>query len=461
MSKLRIQETKAYTSISEEFDHAPINDRRLVRRLCYTAEQLAKQPEKSIAAACGSWVDAKGAYEFFNNAKVSCAKMLQNHRECTIERMKTCETVLIVQDTTALDFNTRRKTTGLGPVNDSIRSLGLFIHSSLAVTTTGVPLGLLSLDIWARDIAEHGKRDQRKEKIISEKESNKWLEAMDKSLLNVPDDIRAVTVCDRESDIFDFATKAVAENRHLLFRVAQNRGVQSEYKTLFEHVNQAPIQGHCTVDVPRKSGNNQPPRQALLTIRACRVTIKPPLKRAGEHLSPITLYAVDAREDNAPVGIEPLHWLLLTTVPVETLQDAVEKIGWYRHRWKIERFHFILKSGCKVEDLQLGTTDRLKKAITLYAVVAWRLAWITYQTRETPDIPCCVVFSQNEWQALWRHANPGKKPPVQPPPLKDAVLWLAKLGGFLGRKSDGNPGVKVLWSGLHNLNVGMRFLAES
>jgi len=111
--------------------------------------------------------------------------------------------------------------------------------------------------------------------------------------------------------------------------------------------------------------------------------------------------------------------------------------------------------------LQLGTADRLKKAITLYAVVAWRLAWITYQARETPGIPCCVVFSQNEWQALWRLANPGKKPPAQLPPLKDAVLWLAKLGGFLGRKSDGNPGVKVLWSGLHNLNVGMRFLAES
>jgi len=205
------------------------------------------------------------------------------------------------QDTTELNFNTRRKTTGLGPVNDSISSLGLFIHSALAVTTTGLPLGLMGLDIWARDIAGHGKRDRRKEKTVSEKESNKWLEAMDKSLLNVPNDIRAVTVCDRESDIFDFAAKAVAENRHLLFRVAQNRGVQSEYKTLFEHVNQAPIQGHCTVDAPRKPGNNQPPRQALLTIRTCRVTIKPPLKRVGEHLSPITLYAADAREENAPV----------------------------------------------------------------------------------------------------------------------------------------------------------------
>ena len=387
-------ETDANTSISDEFVHADINDRRLVKRLCFTAERLAEQPEKSIAAACGSWVDAKGAYELFQNEKVTCTAMFQSHRECTIERMKACEIVLIVQDTTELDFNTRRKTIGLGPVNDSLRSLGLFAHSSLAVTTAGVPLGLLSMDIWARDISEHGKRDQRKEKPTSEKESNKWLKAMDESLVNVPDNILAVTVCDRESDVFDFAAKAVAENRHLLFRVGQNRGVESEYKTLFQHVVQTPVQGECLVEVPRKSGNNQPPRQALLKIRFCRVTVKPPLKRAGEQLSPIALYAIDAREENAPAGVEPLHWLLLTTLAVETLQDAVEKLGWYRHRWKIERFHFILKSGCKVEDLQLGATSRLKKAITLYAVIAWRLAWITYQARETPDIPCsCDLLS--------------------------------------------------------------------
>jgi len=458
MPRLRTQETGADMPISDEFASADINDRRLVKRLCHTAEQLAEQPEKSISAACGSWSDVKAAYALFDNARVNCENMLGSHRERTIERMKAHDIVLVVQDTTSLDFNTHRKTDGLGPVNDSVNSRGLLAHTALAVATTGVPLGVLSMDIWSRDLAEHGKRGQRKEKATCDKESNKWPNAMDKSLKGMPDDIMAVTVCDRESDVFDFAAKAVAESRHLLFRVAQNRGVESEYKMLFDHVNQASTQGHCAVEVPRKSGNNQPPRQARLTIRACPVTIKPPLKRAGEHLPSITLYAVDAREEDAPAGIEPLHWLLLTTLPVETLQDAVEKIGWYRQRWKIERFHYILKSGCRIEDMQLGTIERLKKAIILYAVVAWRLAWITYQARETPEMPCSVIFSQEEWRALWRREHPGKRPPAQPPSLRDAVLWLAKLGGFLGRKSDGNPGVKVLWSGLHNLNVGMQFL---
>jgi len=459
MPKIRVPETDSDLPISDEFAYATINDRRLVKRLCHTAEMLAQQPEKSISMACGPWHDVKAAYEMFDNNKVTCENMLFGHHERTVERMKAYETVLIVQDTTTVNYDTQAE--GLGPVSDSVDSLGLLAHTALAVATNGVPLGVLSLNIWARDLAEHGKHDQRKEKATYEKESNKWLDTMDSSHAGVPAEIRTVTVCDRESDIFDFANKAVNEKRHLLFRVAQNRRVDSEHKKLFEQVTCTPVLGHCVIEVPRKAGSNQPPRQARLSIRTCLARINSPLKRAGEHLPPIALYAVDAREENAPGGTEPLHWLLLTTLPVKSLQDAVEKIGWYRQRWKIERFHFILKSGCKIEKLRLETSERLEKAITLYAVIAWRLAWITYQARVTPDMPCCAVFSQEEWRALWRLANPGKKPSDRPPSLKDAVLWLAKLGGFLGRKSDGNPGVKVLWCGLHHLNIGMRFLENS
>lgn len=461
MPKVRIPETEADMPITDEFAGAMINDRRLVRRLCHTAEKLAEQPEKPISSACGPWHDVKAAYGLFDNDKVDCEGMLFGHRQRTIERMKAYQTVLIVQDTTSLDYSTHQKTEGLGPFNDYAKSLGLLAHTALAVTANGVPLGVLAMDIWARDLAEHGKRDQRKQKATSEKESNKWLSAMDKSLAGVPDGILTVTVCDRESDVFDFAAKALGEKRHLLFRVAQNRRTDSEQKKLFEQVIATPVLGHCLVEVPRKPGSNQPPRQARLSVRACRVRIISPLKRTSEHLPPITLYAVEAREENAPNGVEALHWLLLTTLPVISLQEAVEKIGWYRQRWKIERLHYILKSGCKIEDLRLETSERLERAITLYTVIAWRIAWMTYQARETPDLPCSVAFSQIEWQALWRQVHPGKCPPAQPPSLKDAVLWLAKLGGFLGRKSDGSPGVKVLWSGLHNLNIGMRFLENS
>ncbi|MGE5527680.1 MAG: IS4 family transposase [Patescibacteria group bacterium] len=217
--------------------------------------------------------------------------------------------------------------------------------------------------------------------------------------------------------------------------------------------------GLCQTEVPRRS--NQPPRQARLAIRAGRVRIISPLKRTSEHLPPITLYAVEAREENVPKGVQALHWLLLTTLPTESFRNAVEKIGWYQQRWKIERLHYILKSGCKIEDLRLETSDRLKRAITLYTVIAWRIAWTTYQARENPSLPCSVAFSKMEWQALWWQVHPRKSLPDKPPALKDAVRWLAMLGGFLGRKGDGDPGVKVLWNGLHDLNIGMRFLENT
>lgn len=461
MPKIRIPEAEVEMPITNEFANAEINDRRLVKRLCHTAEMLAERPEKPISSACGPWHDVKAAYQFFDNDKVTCEGILAGHRQHTIERMKAYKIVLDVQDTTPLDHNTHRKTEGLGPFNTSAESLGLLVHTSLAVAANGVPLGILAMLIWARDPAEHGKRDQRKQKATNDKESSKWSIAMDKSLAGVPEDILIVTVCDREGDIYDFVAKASAEERHLLFRVAQNRRTDSEHKKLFEQVIATPVLGHCQIEVPRKPGNNQPPRQAHLAIRSCRVKIISPLKRASEHLPPVTLYAVEAREENPPKGVEALHWLLLTTLPVFSLQDAMEKIGWYRQRWKIERFHYILKSGCKIEDLRLETKERLERATALYAVIAWRIAWMTYLARENPNLPCTVAFSQMEWQALWRQAHPGKRPPSKPPSLKDAVLWLAKLGGFLGRKSDGNPGVKVLWSGMHNLNIGIRFLDNS
>lgn len=461
MPKVYIPNIEETIPITDEFVNAEINDRRLVKRLCHTAEKLAEHPEQPISSACGPWHDVKAAYGFFDNDKVNCEGILAGHRQCTIERMKAYKIVLDIQDTTSLDYNTHRTTEGLGPTNGSAESLGLKVHTALAVTTDGVPLGVLAMSIWARDPAEHGKRDQRKQKATDDKESNRWLVMMDKSLAGIPEGILIVTVTDREGDIFDFAAKAVAEAKHLLFRVAQNRRTDSEQAKLFTQVATTPVLGRCQIDVPRKPASKQPSRQAHLSIRACRVRIFPPLKRTSERLQPITLYAVEAKEENPPKGVEALHWLLLTTLPVLSLQDAMEKIGWYRNRWKIERFHYILKSGCRIEDLRLETKERLERAITLYAVIAWRIAWMTYQARENPALPCSVAFSKMEWQALWRQVYPRKRLPGKPPPLKDAVRWLAMLGGFLGRKSDGDPGVKVLWNGMRDLNIGIRFLENS
>jgi hypothetical protein len=315
-----------------------------------------------------------------------------------------------------------------------------------------VPLGILSQESWSRDAATLGKRHQRKELSIAEKESSKWLEGMDNALAGLPDGIIAVTVCDREADIYDLFLKACQEKRHLLIRAVQDRRVGPAKEKLFTQVEKAPYLGECLVKVPRASETNEPPREARLAIRVCPVSIQAPLRRANESLPAVRLQAILAREVPAPEGVKPIEWLLLTTLQVENLQEAVEKIGWYRHRWKIERYHYVLKSGCKVEELQLETRERLQNAIAIYAVVAWKLTWLTYQARETPEAPCSLVLEPHEWQILYCAVIKAEKPPKKPPTLKETVILLARLGGFLARKHDGDPGVKVLWRGLQRLN---------
>ena len=442
-------------SIADEFANVSIKDQRLVDRLAKTARLFEQEPEKSIPNTCGSWAKTKAVYRLLDNDKIDCEVILAGHRQQTLERIKEHEVILCVQDTTSLDFSTHQKTEGLGPHSTSAGSLGLLIHTTLAVTTTGVPLGILSKSIWARPAATRGKRHRRKELPLAEKESRKWLEAMEKSQVGLPACVTAVTVGDREADVYDLFLKASSEGKHLLIRATQDRRVDGEQTRLSTQVEKAPLLGQCIVKVPRASEINQPPREARLALKVCPVTILPPFRRTSERLPDVKLYAIQARELSAPDGVKPIEWLLLTTLKVETLQEAVEKIDWYRHRWKIERYHFVLKSGCKVEDLQLETDERLKNAIAIYAVVAWRLTWITYQAREIPDAPCSVILPEAEWQTLFCLVNRTSKPPRRPPALKEAVIMIARLGGFLARKHDGDPGVKVLWRGMQKLNEVM------
>ena len=174
-------------------------------------------------------------------------------------------------------------------------------------------------------------------------------------------------------------------------------------------------------------------------------------RNSDKSLNNLPLYCILAEEINPPEEATAISWLLLTTIPVVTLGDAVEKIRWYTQRWKIERYHYVLKSGCKVEELQLETRNRLENALAVYSIIAWRLLWITYQSRETPTVNCELVLEKHEWQSLYCMINKTPIPPENPPMLKDAVLMLARLGGFLGRKNDHEPGVKVIWRGIQRL----------
>lgn len=443
------------TSIKDEFQKVPISDQRLIRRLIITATILDDQPEKSIPDACPDWATTKATYNFFDNPKVTPDGILASHYANTIGRMKKYPYVLLIQDTSILDYNTHKCTKGLGPYTKDAHTLGLFMHSVLAVSPCGIPLGLLYQDIWSREDYPYRKRTLRQRLPIEEKESFKWLKAMDGSLKMIPDSIKTITVSDRESDIFEFFQNAIQKETHLVVRAFHNRRITEEYQHLFEQVSNSPEEGLCLVDIPRKPEQKQPPRKAKLNIRFSPVTICAPSKKSGEDLR---LYAIFAQEIDAPKGQEPIEWLLLTTIPVASMSEAIQKIEWYRERWKIERFHYTLKSGCHIEELQLETSQRLNNAIALYSIIAWRLLWLTYQARVTPTLSCEVILETQEWQALHRVVNRTKTLPSQPPTLQEAVRLLARLGGFLGRKNDGEPGVKVLWRGLQRLNDGMMFL---
>jgi len=439
--------------VYDELSNVAIKDKRLVNRLIKTAVKLAEHPHCSIPEACGKWAEAKGTYRLLNNPKLSPEAVIMSHRQQTIRRMKGHKIVLDIQDTTSLDYADHPCTEGLGLYSTSEDSKGILLHTSLAVSVTGVSFGLLSQKFWTRDPEERGKKHNRHKSDTKDKESQRWLDSLDSSLKDIPSDIKVVTVCDREADIYDFFNKAVSEGKDLLIRVAQNRKIEEEHKYLIPQIESSSIAGETIVNIPRNIKNKRPSREARLSIKFCPVTIKPPKNRKdAKALSSLQLYAILAEEINPPEGVEPVYWLLLTTLPIETAEDAIEKIAWYTQRWKIERFHYILKTGCQVEELQLETFERLKNAIAIYSVIAWRLLWLTYEARENPDAPCDTVLQEHEWNSLYCMVNKTPIPPKTPPNLKEAVLLIAKLGGFLARKSDGEPGVVVLWRGMQRLN---------
>lgn len=440
-------------TVADEFINAPLSDQRLIHRLMYTAMILGDQPEKSIPDACPDWAATKSTYQFFSNGQVTPEAIITPHRFNTIERIKKYPMVLCIQDTSALDFCNHKNTKGLGPYSTDQSTLGLLMHSVLAIGPDGVPLGLLYQNIWSREDYPVQKRAQRHKLPIEEKESFKWLKALEESLKDIPDTIQKVTIGDREADIYELFEKAKELDEHLLIRAVHNRKIAGEYHLLFDQVCNVPEKGQCLVDIPRKPEQNAP-RKAKLSIRYCPVDICSPRIPTQS----IKLYAVYAREIEVPEGEDQIEWLLLTTIPVTNLSEAVQKIEWYRERWKIERFHFTLKSGCRIEELQLETSERLIKAITLYSIIAWRLIWLTYQARITPSLSGEIILETEEWQALYCVVNKTKIPPADPPTLQEVVRLIAKLGGFLGRKHDGDPGVKVLWRGFQKLNQGMVFL---
>jgi hypothetical protein len=442
----------------DEFSGVELQDARLNARCTELAVQLATQPSLPIHQACEDWADAKAAYRFFDNDDVTPQRMQAPHQQRTVERMAAHPRVLTIQDTSFLNYTQHPKTEGLGPIGKkSQKQRGFGLHSTLAVLPSGLPLGVLTQAAFTRPDDEPSHRPEECRLLpIEDKESYRWLQAFEQTLALAPKGVEVITVCDREADIYEMFALARRRKASLLVRASRNRallddeGRKNEAHKLWPRVEAQSVAGYLTV---RMTGNDtRPEREATVSIRFVVVTLRPPWRPNGLKLPAVRLNAILVREEHPPADIEePIEWLLLTNTPVRTFEQAQEVVSWYCCRWQIEVFHKILKSGCRVEDCRLQTADRLHSFVALMSIIAWRLHWLTYLNRCQPDLPCTAALTTIEWEALYMRIHKTKRLPDEVPTVREAVRWIARLGGFLGRKSDGEPGVTVIWRGWQRL----------
>lgn len=419
-----------------EFQTLDLGDQRLNRRTVLLAERLAAQPMASIPAACGGWAETQAAYRLLGNDDIGWEDLLEPHVACTMQRMAAQPVALCIQDTTELDFN-GQVIAGLGPLSYEAQR-GMYVHPTYVVSGAREPLGVIDAWMWAREFkAEDGRRDG----IV---ESVRWIEGYERIAERAADlpETRLVYVADREADIAALMARArdLGTPADWLLRSQHNRALPDGDKLWASVLATEPL-GDIRFNLPARKG--QKARPVHQQVRAKRVRI-----RVGRD-DTIEASCVIAREIDPPAGVKALEWRLLTNREVPDFEAAVQLIDWYRARWEIELFFHVLKNGCKVEALQLSTFERLERALMLFMVVSWRIARLMRLGRTCPDLEAELLFERDEWEAAFILNK--RRPPKAAPPLNEVVRLVATLGGFLGRKCDGEPGVKTIWIGLQRV----------
>jgi hypothetical protein len=452
----------------QEFGGAPLGDERLSRRLVYSATVQASSPMRSFpGAAGGDQALVKGHYRLLDkpdDSAVTMENILLPHREQTIRRMQAEKTVLCIHDGTDLDYNGAAECEGLGVIGTNqtgATSRGLHLHSTLTVNEEGLPLGVLS----ARCSAPTGraKQDERpRTKVpIEEKETYCWVQAMRDCEIVAAQMLhtRLVQIMDREADFFELFDewRNGSSRTHLLVRAKHNRRTSTGQK-LFDIVRASEPRARLQLHVDRQSARPKKSKQKARPGRAERIAdmtlrYQPVELPAPDHLGnrdPIPLWIVHLVEEQPPAGAKRIEWFLLTTMEVTSTQQAERMLDRYRLRWRIEDWHRVLKTGCGIEELRNETAERIKRALAIYMVIAWRVMLMTLLGREVPDLPPEVLFTDIELEVLTAYAATRRdlKPPER---LGDAVHLVARLGGYLGRKRDPPPGHQVIWIGYSEL----------
>jgi hypothetical protein len=375
--------------------------------------------------------------------------MIDLEREATLSRLQneTHQVVLALEDTTSFNFAHHPATEGLGVIEDN-RTAGFFAHTTLAASEEGVPIGLFDQQVWTRQKQSARVKDAHKKRPITEKESMKWLNGLYETQASP---VTVIVVGDREADIYELYQEAQTTETSYIIRVVRNRRLEDE-RLLKEALADCEFVTQFEVEVARQA--RQEKRTAEVSLRYTSLTLMPPKRPKQAEvipLTPLTVQVVEVLEQNPPPGVEPIHWILITNLPIESVADAQQIVRFYSYRWLVERFHYVLKSGCRMEESQLKSYEALTRFLALCSHQAWRILELTYQARMTPDAPCDRFLTPEQWQALHVYQTKTPTPNAVCPTLEEAVRGIAKLGGFIGRKSDGQPGVKVLWRGWQRL----------
>lgn len=463
------------TQLCDEVRGADFGDERLNVRLVKIVEELGAGPNLSIPAATDGRAEMEGAYRFFDNDKVSPQRIREPHVAATIERIAQCEVALLVQDTTEIDLTRpSQQVRGAGPMDCQSRR-GAFHHPLMAFDIDGVALGTVWQKTWTREkldtsLTKAEKAKKRRETPIEQKESIRWIEGQRaaRDVAAACPNTRCVCVSDSESDIYELfseprSTSQAADPEsggrelELVVRAGQDRSTTTgdwltdarDTAELFSDSVSVSARVAKVKVTKSARAKSRDARTADVTVRATSVTLRPP-HRPDRKLSPVEVNLVLVEEPQPPEDCDPIRWLLVTTLPVESPEDVKQVVSIYCLRWQIEVYFRTLKSGCRVEDRQFETLRRVENSLAVYSIIAWRVMYLCYLGRKCPDLNCEVLFSPSEWKSIC-HIHYHGAVPSEPPTLNDMIRLISSFGGYVNRPKT-EPGTQTLWIGLQQLH---------
>jgi hypothetical protein len=469
----RIADAKSPTAwVDREVADCEFKDERLGKRFRKLLEQLSDGTGESIPMACQDWANTKAAYRFLSNERVSEKDILAGHFQATRARFAAAEEMaLVLHDTTEFSYH-REDGRAIGLLSKSHvgtksrprhhQVCGILMHSSLAVTPEGLPLGLSAIKFWTRNkfkgTSALKKHINPTRVPIEEKESVRWLQNLKESTALLGTAERCIHIGDRESDIYEMFCAAREIGTHFVFRTCVDRLAGDGTHTIEDEMQEVDCKGLHHIEVRDKKGNT---REAVLELKYRRIRILPPIGKQKRY-PPLTLTVLHAQERDAPKGCEAIDWKLITDLPVRSRVEAIEKLDWYALRWKIEVFHKIMKSGCKAEDSKLRTAERLVNLVATFCIMSWRIFWMTMLNRSTTGASPKFALTPLEIELLDRLVKDKQSQTSERKTLSHYLSKVAQLGGYLARANDPPPGNMVMWRGLARLtNIGMGFALAS